>query len=169
MKWVAISGGWRKNNTQTENDARNEVREIISRGDGVVSGGALGIDYFSTDEALKFDEGAKKIKIFLPSSLEIYAKHYRLRADEGVITHKQAEALIVQLRKIEKANPAALICNQINTIIDKNAYYERIDKIINGADELVVFHINKSAGTQYTIDKAREKNIPVKIFEYTIE
>ena len=41
MKWVAISGGWRKNNTQTENDARNEVREIISRGDGVVSGGAL--------------------------------------------------------------------------------------------------------------------------------
>jgi len=168
MKWIAISGGWRKNNEQTESDVRREVREIISRGDGIVSGGALGIDFFATDEALKLDTTAAKIKIFLPATLEIFSKHYRKRADEGVINHDQAEKLINQLETIKRTNPAAIIENPVNQIIDTAAYYERIREIIKAADELVAFHINKSAGTQYTIDQAVAKGIPVKLFEYNI-
>lgn len=154
---------------QTENDVRKKVRNIFLRGDGIVSGGALGIDYFATDEALKLDRVAKRIKIFLPSSLELYAEHYRKRADEDVITQEQAEALVFQLKEIRNINPEAIICNHQNKIINKNAYYERIKDIIDASDELVAFHVNKSAGVQYTIDMAREKNIPVKIFEYIIE
>lgn len=168
MKWIAISGGWRKNNEQSESDVRREVREIISRGDGIVSGGALGIDYFATDEAMKIEPGATKIKIFLPATLEVFSKHYRKRADEGVITRDQAEELIQQLETIKRANPASLIENSDNQMIDTAAYYARIREIINAADELVAFHINKSAGTQYTIDQAKAKGIPVKLFEYDI-
>jgi hypothetical protein len=169
MKWVAISGGWRKNNEKTESDVRKEIGEIISRGDGIISGGALGVDYFATDEAMKQDKLAAKIKIFLPSTLEIYANHYRNRADEGIITHDKAEMLIAQLEKLKNTNPETIKENAINKIIDTEAYYERIKEIINASDELVAFYINKSAGTQFTIDQAKEKNIPVKIFEYTIE
>lgn len=168
MKWIAISGGWRKNNEQTESDARKEVREIISRGDGIVSGGALGVDYFATEEALKINETADKIRIFLPSTLEVYTKHYRNRANEGVITQEQAELLITQLEKLKKLNPDSIKENFENKIIDKEAYYQRIEEIIKASDELVAFHINESAGTQYTIDQAKLKGIPIKLSTYKI-
>jgi len=88
MKWVAISGSWRKTNEEVENDVRQAVREIIKRGDGIVTGGALNVDYFATDEALKVNPEAKQIKVCLPVTLELFSAHYRKRADEGVITHQ---------------------------------------------------------------------------------
>lgn len=169
MKWVAIAGGWRKSNQQVEDDVRKIVREIIQRGVGIVSGGALRVDYFALDEALKSNPSATQIKIFLPCSLEKYAVHYRMRAHEGVITHELAEQLIEQLTRLKKVNPDALIENKNNTVVDKEAYYERITKIVDASDELVAFHVNKSEGTQDTITKAEKKGIPVKIFSYTIE
>ncbi|HCU70168.1 MAG TPA: hypothetical protein DIC35_00250 [Candidatus Moranbacteria bacterium] len=168
MKWIAISGGWRNNNRQTESDVRREVQEIISRGDGIVSGGALGVDYFATDEALKRDASGKSIRIFLPATLELYAEHYRKRAGEGVITQSQAERLIAQLEKLKAINAESLQENRGNSVIDKTAYWKRIEKIVEAADELVAFHINKSPGTQYTIDQANAKKIPVRIFEYIL-
>lgn len=169
MKWIAISGSWRKINKELEKDIRNKVREIISRGDGIVSGGALNVDYIATDEALKLDPTTKRIKIFLPATLEIYATHYRKRAEEGVITKKQAEDLIAQLTKIHTLNPSLLIENKNNKIVDKEAYYERISAVIEAADELIAFHVNESPGTKDSIEKARRKGIPVKTFVYTIE
>lgn len=169
MKWVAISGSWRKMNNEVEKDVRDKVKEIISRGDGIVSGGALGVDYIVTDEVLKLDSIAKRIKIFLPATLEIYAAHYRKRAEEGVITKKQAEDLIAQLTKIHTLNPPSLIENKNNKIVDKEAYYERISAIIKATDKLIAFHINESPGTRDAIEKAHKKGIPVEVFNYTIE
>lgn len=168
MKWIAISGGWRKRNIQVENDVRRTVREIIMRDDGIVSGGALGVDYFATDEALKLDPTGTKIKIFLPTSLETYARHYRTRASEGVITAAQAEALIAQLERLKNANPEGLIENPEVAEVNTETYYARITQIVEAADELMAFHINASAGTQDTITKAETKGIPVRKFEYTI-
>ncbi|NQU77529.1 hypothetical protein HQ544_02420, partial [Candidatus Falkowbacteria bacterium] len=99
MKWVGISGSWRKINDKVKEDVRGVVRKIISRGDGIVAGGALNVDFIATDEALKLDSTAKKIKIFLPVTLELYAVHYRKRAKEGVITLRQAEDLAAQLEQ----------------------------------------------------------------------
>ena len=49
-RWVGISGSWRKTNDQVESDVRNAVREIFKKSFGIVTGGALGVDYIATDE-----------------------------------------------------------------------------------------------------------------------
>ncbi len=172
MKWVAISGGWRRTNKKIENEVRAVVREIIERGDGLVSGGALGVDSIALDEALKLNPQADKIKIFLPTSLKIYAAHYRQRAREGVITGEQAEGLIGQLTDLKNGNPQALIENSENTIVDKETYFQRNSAVVEAADELVAFHIktelSEGTGTQDTINKAKQKGLPVKILSYDL-
>lgn len=169
MKWVTISGSWRKVNKQVEDDVRETVRQIIERGDGITTGAALNVDYFATDEALKVDPTASHIKVFLPTSLETYAKHYRKRAGEGVITQDQAEMLIAQLEGLKKINPAALIENTDNTEVNDKTYFERNAEILEASDELVAFQVNGSPGTQDTINKAEQRGMPVKNFTYTIQ
>jgi hypothetical protein len=163
MKWVAIAGTWIKTDSKVESDVRKIVREIIYRGDGVVSGGALGVDYIATSEALLRNG---KLKIIIPSTLETYRKHYSQRAEEGVITKKQSGLLISQLEEVKKRD---FLVEGVDTILNKESYFNRITKIIESADELVAFHINQSEGTQNTIDKAIKKGIPVKTFSYALK
>ncbi len=85
MKWIAISGSWRKTNKKVEKDVRRTVGKIIKNGDGIISGGALGVDYFTLDEAMKLNPNSKNIKIILPARLNIFTKHFFKRAKEGVI------------------------------------------------------------------------------------
>ncbi len=125
MKWIGISGSWRKTNRELEKDVIKTAGEIINRGDGIISGGALNVDYFATCEAMKLDPKAKKIKIFLPAPLKIYAEHYRNRANEGVITKNQAERLIKQLLRLQKINPAALIENNLQEVNDSAVAVDR--------------------------------------------
>ena len=141
-------------NKKLEEDVRMTVGEIIFRGDGIVSGGAVNVDSIAVEEALKLDPTARRIKIFLPATLEIYAAHYRKRAREGVITRKQAENLITQLSDIKEGSPASIIENRINKIVNKETYYERNSAIIEAADGLAAFHVNANLGTKDTIDKA---------------
>ena len=63
MKWIAIAGSWRHTNFDIENQVREEVRSLLTRGNGLVSGGALGVDFFATDEALQAGIDAKLIGI----------------------------------------------------------------------------------------------------------
>jgi len=168
MKWIGISGSWRKTNRELEKDVIKTVREIINRGDGIISGGALNVDYFATREVMKLDPKAEKIKIFLPAPLKIYAEHYRNRANEGVITKNQAEQLIKQLSRLRKINPAALIENKQHKEVNEKAYYDRSSAVIATSDELIAFWVNRSDGTKDAIEKAKEKGIPVKIIIYTI-
>lgn len=169
MKWVAISGSWKKKSDILESDVRSTVREIMSRGDGIVSGGALGVDYFATDEAMKLNPSADRIKIFLPVTLDLYSAHYRKRADEGVITNQQAEELISQLEKLKERNPLAVIENKKNTAVDKITYYERNTAVLEAADELEIFQVNESLGTQDTYDKAVAMGLPVRRKKYVID
>lgn len=175
MKWIGISGGWRKTNQEIENKVRQVVREIIQRGDGIVSGGALGVDFIALDEALKSDPKAERIKIFLPTTLIKYSEHYRKHARLGTITSEQAENLIKQLSKLKQINPRALIENLDTNFTEetkKKMYYERNSKIVEEADELVAFHIKTEAsegmGIADAIEKAKVKGIPVKIFLYDL-
>lgn len=168
MKWIAISGSWRITSKQVEDDVRREVNKIITDGDGIVSGGALNVDYFATDEAMKLDPSYKSIKIFLPTTLNIYAKHYRNGASEGVIIEDQAENLIEQLTELKKTNPDSLIENTDNLVVDKIAYFERNLAVVNAADELLAFHVNGSEGVLDTVNKAKGRGIPVKVIEYNI-
>lgn len=165
MKWIAIAGAWRKTNKQVEEDIKKTVKEIISQGNGIISGGALGVDYLATDEALKLGCDSKQIKIFIPSTLEIYKTHYLNRAKEGVVTEEQVKSLIDQLEKIKDLG--ALVEGK-DVLLNKETYFNRITEIIKNANELVAFHVNKTEGTQDTINKAQKKGISVNIFEYSI-
>ena len=75
MKWIGISGSWREKSDEIETKVRNTVREIMERGDGVISSGALGVDFVVVDEALKHDPDAGRINVFLPTTLEIGRAH----------------------------------------------------------------------------------------------
>jgi hypothetical protein len=169
MKWVGITGSWRKTNAEVESDVRTAVREIISRGDGIVTGGALNVDWFATDEALKVNPTATQIKVCLPVTLERYAAHYRKRADEGVISHEQADQLIDQLTALKTTNPKALIEHPENTVVDMQTYYERNTQVVNLSDELLGFQVNDSGGVQDTLDKAIAQGKPVTLKKYTID
>lgn len=172
MKWIGISGGWRKTNKEIEEDVRNVVREILLRGDGIVSGGALGVDFIALNEALKHDPEASRIKIFLPASLEIYAAHFRKRAEERSITVEQAENLIYQLTRLKKINSRSLIENMENPVVDKKNYYERNSQVVEASDELVAWRIksefSEGMGVKDTIDKARQKGIPTRVFNFDL-
>lgn len=169
MKWIAISGSWRKTSQEVENDVRKATREILARGDGIVTGGALNVDFFATDEALKLNHAATQIKVCLPVTLKRYAAHYRKRANEGVITHNQAEELITLLTRLKKANPTALIENKKNNVIDKTTYFERNSKVIELSDELLAFQVNDSEGVQDTADKAKTEGKRVVLKKYQID
>lgn len=168
MKWVAIAGTWNTTDSQIEADVRATVRRIIDEGNGIVSGGALGVDYFATDEALKTDKNGTHIKVLLPSALELFSFHYRKRATEGVITTEQAENLIQQLTLLKSRNPDALI-EGTATELKRETYFDRITHIVEASDELYAFQVNGSEGTQDTINKAKVKGIPVTVFPYISE
>lgn len=100
--------------------------------------------------------------------LKFYAQHYLKKASEGVISKDQAEQLIEQLEKLKKINPQALVENKINKVVNPKTYFQRNTEIVNNAYKLVAFQVNSSSGTQDTIDKARKKTMPVKVFSYRV-
>jgi hypothetical protein len=167
--WFGISGSWRKTNQEIENSVRLAVREIMNRGDGIVSGGALGVDFYATDEALRVNPTAERIRVFLPVSLELYAAHYRKRATENVITSEQAEALITQLQSLHAANPSSLVCNPKNTIVDQDTYFERNTAVVSASDALVGFQVNNSGGVEDTVNKAIAQGKLTYLKKFVIE
>lgn len=167
MKWIAISGSWRHTPPKLIQDLTIEVLEIISQGWGIVTGGALGVDYLATKLVLEHSS-PQKIKIFLPTSLQIYANHYHKRAGEGVISHQQAQDLIAQLTQVQQLSKESLIENHQEQVVDQDSYFQRNTKIIESADELIAFWVNKSAGTLDTINKAKEKGVKVRLYEYEV-
>lgn len=165
--WTAISGTWRTAPDAVERDVRTAVADILAAGGGIVSGGALGVDYIATDEALKRDPAAQSIRIILPTSLSDYANHYFKKAAEGVITPKQAQDLIGQLTAVQGANPAAL--HELpHTVCTPETYYARNTAILDAADNLAAFQVNGSAGTQDTIDKALARGMAVAHKKYSL-
>jgi len=175
MKWFGISGSWRKTNREIEKNVRLIVREIMARGDGIVSGGALGVDHFALDEAMKKDPAAERIRIFLPTTLEVYAGHYRRHALLGSIKRERAEELINQLIRLKKINPDALIEDpdeDFGEETKKRKYYERNSAVIDASDELVAFLVrtreSEGGGTRDAVRKAKAKGITVRLFEYDL-
>ena len=155
---------------KVEKDVRKIVREVINSGGGIVTGGALNVDSFATDEVIKLDPECERLKIFLPVTLDLYSAHYLKRSKEGVITKKQAEDLIKQLEYVKRTNPKAIIENKNNKVVDKTAYFERNTEVVKASNKLYAFHVEESmgGGTLDTIEKAKKFGIPVKMFNYKI-
>ena len=39
MKWILFTGTWRLVNEEVERDVRQATREVLARGDGIITGG----------------------------------------------------------------------------------------------------------------------------------
>jgi hypothetical protein len=140
---------------------QQEVAAALAAGKSIVTGGALGTDYWATEVGLTADPA--RLKVILPTSLATYAAHYRRRATEGVISARQAQDLIGQLEAVARAG-GLVEHPERRQVVDTAAYYVRNQDVVDAADELLAFQVNASAGTQDTVDKARRKGIPVAVF-----
>jgi hypothetical protein len=165
VRHVGISGSWQKGNSQVENDVRKTVRELAQHGEGIVTGGALGVDSIATDEMLRSNIQPDQLVVVLPTTLATYAAHYRKKAGEGVISSEQAETLVHQLEEVkQRGTLKELGFDSVN----KDSYYARNTAVLDNSDALAAFQVNHSPGTQDTIDKAKVRGMDVVHFEYLI-
>ncbi|MEI8249367.1 MAG: hypothetical protein WCG07_02645 [Candidatus Taylorbacteria bacterium] len=160
MKWILFTGTWRLTNTQVETDVRNAVRDVIGRGDGILTGGATGVDYFAMDEALKIQPDGSRLKVIIPAYLDYYIDDYRKNWCQSPITQKDIDNLEFILRRIKKLHPDGIAEMPYQTITQDH-YFLRDSEEVKIADEVFAFQVNKSAGTQDTIDKAKAAGVPI--------
>ena len=78
VTWVGISGGWRHAPPGLSQAVHREVVAALAAGKTIVTGGALGVDYWATQTVLSIDPA--RLKVILPTSLATYASHYQRRA-----------------------------------------------------------------------------------------
>lgn len=168
MKWYAISGSWRKSNKEVEKDVKEIVRKIVLAGEGVITGGALGVDYFATQIIIELNT-LNQLKIYLPIKLDEFCKHYFKRAVEGVISQEQAEMITKQLNYIANKCKKCIIDSPKFKEANIESYYARNTQIIKACDVLYAFQVNDSKGTQDAIDKAKSLGKKVNVKKYSIE
>ncbi len=169
MKWCLFTGTWRLTSSEVEIDVRTKVREVLSRGDGIVTGGATGVDYFALDELSKINGDFRMVKVFIPALLPAYIQDYRDNWLQLPITANAIDALETILYDIKKKNPGALFESPM-TEITQDDYNARHDDEVKHSDMVYAFQVNDSTGTQDTIDKAKKAGLPVVFHKkYTIE
>ena len=168
MKWVLFTGTWRLTNREVENDVRTAVREVLSRGDGIVTGGTTGVDYFAMDETIKLFPDVSRLKAVIPAFLKSFIHDYRTNYCLEPVTKETIDDLEKILQKIKEVNPDSLI-EMPNNIITHEHYILRNDEEIKISDEVYAFQVNNSAGAQDTIDKALKSGLLVSLHKkYTI-
>lgn len=169
MKWIIFTGTWKNTNEEVERDVRESVREVLAKRDGIITGGALGVDLFCMDEVLKINPTCTNLRVIIPSKLDFYLQHYYKRVIENVITKEDFDNLEKTFHAIQKVNPSAILEMHFTTI-EQNEYDERDAEEVKYGDEIHAFQVNNSTGTQHTIDAGLLKGIPISLHKkYTIE
>lgn len=168
MKRIIFTGTWRLTNAEVEADVRAATREVLTRGDSIVTGGATGVDFFCMDEAMKIDPTASRLLVIVPARFESYIKDYQTNWCHEPITMKDIDILEALLRKILAVNPEAILCMPYD-IITQEEYHLRDGEEVAHGDAVYAFQVNKSTGTQDTIDRAIAAGLSIELHkEYTI-
>lgn len=176
MRGYAISGSWRRANEELKRDVEETVGNILWDGNGIVTGGALGVDQIATETVLNHPEAnpAEQLRIYLPVELEKYLEHICLRAQESfkekikAVTMEQAASLDELLTFIKQRYPRCIRDDSEFTKVNQESYYARIDKIVRDSHELYAFQVNDSQGVQYSIDKAIKSRKLTHVKKYHI-
>jgi ligand-binding sensor domain-containing protein len=162
MKWILFTGTWRLTNKKVEDDVRKAVRDVIKNGDGVLTGGATGVDYFAMDEALKIDPDASQLKVIIPAYLDDYIADYYKNWCQKPIAKKDISEMADFLKNLKKIRASSLIELPYKIITQKHYDLSGEQKVING-DEVYAFQVNNSTGTQHVIDYAIKKGLPITL------
>ena len=168
MRWFAVAGSQENPSRRVELDVHSAVTDVVKSKNAIVSSGGLGVNYLATEAAMAAVDRRQRLRVIIPTPLEIYANHYRQQAAEGVIADQQAEMLVDQLERAKALGRAVLLEMDYQTV-DQTSCHARNQAVIYLADHLLAFHINQSPDTQDAIDKARQKPIPVTLKEYRVE
>lgn len=128
--------------------------------------------FFKTGKG-EYGEGDIFLGITVPESRKIVQRYGSLGLEDlGALL---TENLIAQLTKLREINPSALLEYPDENFTEENKtarYYERNSKIIEASDELIAFRVkteaSPGAGTSDTIEKAKIKGTPVKLFEWDL-
>ena len=168
MKWLGVVGTREVNDT-IRRDIEQFVGQKIAEGGGIVSGGATGADHEAARLAYECGLEAARFRIFLPVELELYCQALYDRAAVGKCRQDDAIATIALLRDIAKHRPGVLHDATDFNGVNADSFHARNCQIVDLADELVALRVNDSSGTTFTIDQAQEKDIPVKVFDYTVD
>jgi hypothetical protein len=168
MKWILFTGTWRLTNAEVEQDVRAAARDVLMRGDGIVTGGATGVDYFAMDEAMKIDPTAQRLKVIIPTNLKSYIHDYYTNWCQEPVTKEGIAALAELLDKIKEANPDALLEMPYDAITQDH-YNMRHDEEVARSNAVYAFQVNNSTGTQDTVDKALKAGLPLELHKkYTV-
>jgi hypothetical protein len=132
-----------------------EVAAALRADKSIVTGGALGVDYWATETTLSIDPA--RLKVILPTSLATYAAHYRRRAIEGVISAEQTGGLIRQLEAVRQAG-GLVEHPERPQVVDVTTYCLRNQDVVDVSDELLAFQVNASGSTQDTVDRPAERD-----------
>jgi len=168
MKWLAVVGTREVNDT-IRRDIGRVVGQKIIEGSGIVSGGATGVDHEAARLAYECGLEAARFQIFLPVKLELYCQALYDRVVVGKCRQDDAIATVALLRDIAKNRPGVLHDTTEFTEVNAESFHARNCQIVDLADELVAFRVNDSRGTTFTVDQAKEKGIPVSVFDYTVD
>ena len=171
MRWVIFTGTWRLTNEDVERDVRLAAREVFERGDGLVTGGATGVDYFAMDEFLKLNPDCTRMRVFIPARLPHFIADYRINWAHKPITDKDIDALEHLLKIIKERNPSAIFeVRKEQGDITQTDYDLRHNDEVAFSDEVHAFQVNSSAGTSDTIDKAKAAGLSITLHKtYTIK
>ena len=163
MKWIIFTGTWRLTNDEVEHDVRAATREILVRGDGIVTGGATGVDYFCMDEVLK-NKAENKLRVIIPAKLEHYISDYHKNWCTAPVTKSDIDNLENILKDFKNKNPSGLLeMKHDDTDLTQNNYDLRHNEEVMFADEVYAFQVNESSGTQDTINKAEHAGLKVSL------
>ena len=162
MNWILFTGTWRLTNVEVEADVRSAVRDVVGRGDGVLTGGATGVDYFAMDEALKLKPDGSHLKIIIPAHLKDYIIDYHIHWCKKPITTKDIDAVSSLLTSFKVLQPNNLIEMPYRTITQTEYLLRDTEEVIR-SHEVYAFQVNNSIGTQDTIDKAREAGLLITL------
>lgn len=165
LAYSAISGSWQTAARLIEIDVVTAVQSCISRGRGIITGGALGVDFVATRYMLDHASVSSSLIVIIPAPLDVYAIHYNERASQGAITKHSASSLVNLLRDVADSEFGELK-EMSGNVVDRRAYYARNSCVLAEASELLAFQLDDSPGTADTVDKARAAGIPIILRKY---
>lgn len=165
MKWIGISGSWKYDFPEIRKDIAREVNEILGNGNGIVSGGAPGVDYWATELAIERYPDGSRTKICIPTSLRTYIEQVgQTEPSDPDISDKTYLDLVRQLIKLDEVG--ALICDESELTANTESFHKRNGVVIDNSDSLLAFQVNKSGGVENTINYAKAKGLKIKVLSY---